>query len=363
MKISVAMATYNGERFLREQLDSLAAQSRLPDELVVCDDGSSDRTLDVIHEFSLTAPFPVRLYQNPKRLGYGNNFLKAASNCAGDWISFCDQDDIWLPNKLSKIERYFEVRGHDVTLVVHTALVVDQALVSTAVRYPNIRKIRICKGSDLPALWFAGGLTMTFRADLMTRCSPDDRGPGHGARPEPLAHDAWISWLACILGDVVLLPDTLVLYRRHSKSATTNLAGTTEDIRASRRFLPAAVAALADRDASAYRRMSAALIAHSSAFGYIARQQGNGNWREKLLAAEEGYRSHAQWLAERGAACGSHAITIRFMHLWRAVLMGGYIRYYGTDVLRGFRALLKDVFASTIGDERRSRILGRKNDT
>lgn len=363
MKISVAMAAYNGERFLREQLDSLAAQHRLPDELVVCDDDSSDRTLQVIREFSRAAPFPVRLYSNAERLGYGANFLKAASNCTGDWIAFCDQDDIWLPNKLSTIERYFDVDGRDVTLVVHSALVVDQALTSTGVKYPNIKKLRICAGAELPALWFAGGLTMTFRADLIKRCPPENRGPGHGARPEPLAHDAWISWLACILGDIVLLPDTLVLYRRHSTSATTNLAGSTEDIRASRRFLRAAVAALADRDASAYRRMSAALIAHSNAFCYIARQQENGSWREKLLAAADGYRSHAQWLAERGAACGDRAITNRFSHLWRAVMMGGYIRYYGSDFLRGFRALVKDIFSSVIGDERRRRILGKTNGT
>ena len=353
------MATYNGERFLREQLDSLAAQSRLPDELVVCDDGSSDGTLEVIHEFSRAAPFPVRLYQNLERLGYGDNFLKAASKCSGDWIAFCDQDDTWLPGKLSTIEHYFEAHGRDVVLVVHNALVVDRALVSTGVRYPNIKKIRICKGSDLPALWFAGGLTMTFRADLIKRCPPDGRGPGHGVRPEPLAHDAWISWLACILGDIVLLPDTLVLYRRHSTSTTTNLAGSAGDIRASRRFLRTIVAALADRDASAYRRISVALIAHSNAFARIGRQQESDPWREKFLVAEERYRSQAQWLAERGAAYDGAVITTRFTHLWRAIVMGGYVRYYGTDLLLGVRALLKDVFASAIGDERRSQILGK----
>lgn len=356
------MATYNGERFLREQLDSIAAQNRLPDELVVCDDGSFDRTVQVLREFSRTAPFSVRIYQNPVRLGYANNFLRAASRCTGDWIAFCDQDDIWLPNKLSKIECYFDIPDHDVTLIVHSALVVDQALVSADVKYPNIKKIRICKGAELPALWFAGGLTMAFRADLIRRCPPENRGPGHGERAEPLAHDAWISWLACILGDIVLLPDTLVLYRRHSTTTTINLAGSTGEIRASRRFLRAAIAALADRDASAYRRMSAALIAHSGAFGDLARRQQNADWYERLLAAQESYRSHAQWLMERGAACGSHAITMRFTHLWRAVMMGGYIKYYGTDFLRGIRAFLKDLLVSAIGDERRARILGRPND-
>ena len=355
------MATYNGERFLREQLDSLAAQTRLPYELVVCDDGSSDRTLEIVHEFSRTAPFPVYIHRNPETLGYGDNFLKAAGKCRGDWIAFCDQDDKWHPEKLSTVERYFQIHGRDVTLVVHSSLVVDQALIASNVRYPNITRIRICKGSDLPALWFAGGLTMVFRADLIRRCSAYDRGPGHGARQEPLAHDAWICWLACILGDIVMLPDTLVLYRRHSASTTKNLTGSAEEIRASRRFPRVVSAALGSRDASVYQRMSAALVAHSRAFGRIGREQEDGVWRAKLLAAEERYQSQAMWLTERGAAYGSRTITSRFRHLWRAITLGGYARYYGTNPLLGLRALLKDIFASAIGDDKRNQLFGRES--
>lgn len=360
MKISVAMATFNGDRFLREQLDSLAAQSRLPDELVVCDDGSSDQTLEILRDFSRTAPFPVRIYRNPKKLGYGDNFLTAAGMCTGDWIAFCDQDDKWQTNKLSTVERYFQIPGRDVVLVVHSALVVDHALVPSDVKYPNIRRRRIRRGSDLPALWFAGGLTMVFRSDLITRCRPHDRGPGHGAPQEPLAHDAWICWLACILGDVVMLPDTLVLYRRHSTSTTRNLAGSAKEISASRTLRRVVSAALGSRDARAYAHIAAAMIAHSKAFGRLAREQEDDLWRMKLLSAEERYRSQATWFAERGAAYGSDSITSRFLHLWRAIALGGYVRYYGTSRVLGLRALLKDVFASAIGDDRRNQLFGRE---
>ena len=98
--ISIAMATYNGDRYIGEQLDSLARQKLLPLELVVTDDGSSDGTLDILKAFSEGAPFPVRIFRNTTRLGYEENFLKAASLCNGDVIAFCDQDDIWMDRKL-----------------------------------------------------------------------------------------------------------------------------------------------------------------------------------------------------------------------------------------------------------------------
>jgi glycosyltransferase involved in cell wall biosynthesis len=81
--VSVAMATYNGAAFLDAQLASIAAQTRTPDELVVCDDGSSDGTVEIVERFARRAPFAVRLIRNEQRLGYGENFMKAARHCRG----------------------------------------------------------------------------------------------------------------------------------------------------------------------------------------------------------------------------------------------------------------------------------------
>ena len=78
-RVSIAMATYNGERFIREQLDSFAAQSRLPDQLVMCDDGPTDRTVAIAEEFAASAPFAVTVRRNPGRLGYSDNFSRAIS--------------------------------------------------------------------------------------------------------------------------------------------------------------------------------------------------------------------------------------------------------------------------------------------
>ena len=108
--ISVAMATYNGGRFLREQLDSLNQQTVLPRELVVCDDRSTDNTVRILEEFASQAAFPVKVVVNENRLGFGDNFMKAASLCSGDLISFCDQDDIWYSNKSPSRKSGFMLR-------------------------------------------------------------------------------------------------------------------------------------------------------------------------------------------------------------------------------------------------------------
>src|SRR5215470_8302349 len=105
--ISVAMCTYNGARFLAEQLGSLAAQSRLPDELVVCDDGSTDESAEIVKDFARHAPFPVRLEVNEENLGATKNFEKAIGLCRGEVIALSDQDDVWYPKKLELHESVF----------------------------------------------------------------------------------------------------------------------------------------------------------------------------------------------------------------------------------------------------------------
>src|SRR5213080_381833 len=98
--LSVALCTYNGAAYLGEQLDSIVAQSRPPDELVVCDDGSTDETVEVLETFLAEAPFPVRLQRNEANLGFVKNFEQAISLCTGDFVALSDQDDVWMPGKL-----------------------------------------------------------------------------------------------------------------------------------------------------------------------------------------------------------------------------------------------------------------------
>ena len=106
-KISIALCTFNGERFLQEQLDSLAAQTRLPDEVVVGDDGSTDRTLEILEAWAKTVPFPVKIFKNTKNLGYTRNFEKCLNSCSGDILFPCDQDDVWFPTKIERMVSVF----------------------------------------------------------------------------------------------------------------------------------------------------------------------------------------------------------------------------------------------------------------
>src|SRR6266404_87678 len=125
ISVSVAMATYNGQKFIREQLDSLAAQQCLPSELVITDDASSDKTVAILQQFAKAAPFPVHIHRYEKRVGYRANFMRAAGHCISDVIAFCDQDDIWSPWKLTRCVEPF----HDpaVLLTYHNAKVVTEA--------------------------------------------------------------------------------------------------------------------------------------------------------------------------------------------------------------------------------------------
>ncbi len=123
-KISVALCTYNGERFLQKQLDSIANQTRLPDEMVVCDDRSTDRTVAMVREFQASASWPVRVFENEHNLGSAANFERAIGLCSGDLIALSDQDDIWYPNRLARSEQ--ELTAHaEAGLVFSDADVID----------------------------------------------------------------------------------------------------------------------------------------------------------------------------------------------------------------------------------------------
>lgn len=107
MKTSVAMCTYNGEKFIKTQIESILNQSLPIDEIVICDDGSNDKTIEIITQFQLEYPNKISLHKNPINLKSNKNFEKAISLCNGDYIFLSDQDDIWKKNKVEKTIEYF----------------------------------------------------------------------------------------------------------------------------------------------------------------------------------------------------------------------------------------------------------------
>jgi glycosyltransferase involved in cell wall biosynthesis len=213
-RISVAMGTYNGEHFIREQLESLAQQTLLPYELVVRDDASTDRTLRRVEEFARDAPFPVRIYKNNTRLGYPDNFIKAAGLTRGEWIAFCDQDDVWLPKKLEQVGAGIAECG-GLVLVVHSAELVNEHLERTGGRYPNIRRRRIVGTLAHSQTPLYPGFCCTFARALLDEVRWDVEEP----RAQH-THDSWICFLANAIGYTYYIPEPLVLYRRHNNTVT-----------------------------------------------------------------------------------------------------------------------------------------------
>jgi glycosyltransferase involved in cell wall biosynthesis len=212
LSVSVAMATYNGQRFIQRQLDSLAAQKKLPAELVVTDDGSGDDTVAIVEVFAKTAPFPIRIYRNPTRLGYRANFMHAASLCRSDLIAFCDQDDSWYPQKLEASVRSFS--ESDVLFVYHNADVVSEN-----VRIGSLTS-RAAKQSVLTPLssnpwWHPLGFTQVFRRSLLRLSHLWPNSLDEHDLSQPLAHDQWFYFLAGAFGKIVYLDDALVAYTQH----------------------------------------------------------------------------------------------------------------------------------------------------
>ncbi len=225
MRISIALATFNGSKFLTEQLDSLAAQTRLPDEMVVCDDRSEDDTLAIVAAFARTAPFPIRFEQNEVRLNFRANFTKAALACSGDLIAFCDQDDIWRPDKLARVAAAFD--DEEVLLVCHNARIYTAA--DGAAGWLFDKSVPSSVSAPLTRTLFTmpPGFTQTFRRSLLPLFSLRETSFDMWSPPEPLAHDQWAHTLAGALGKVVYLNEDLVDYRQHG----ANLFGFKMDTR------------------------------------------------------------------------------------------------------------------------------------
>jgi glycosyltransferase involved in cell wall biosynthesis len=214
-QISVAMATYNGARFLREQLESLARQSLTPAELVACDDGSTDDTMSILQEFGRQSSFPVRVHRNPERLHYGSNFLKAASLCTGDYVAFCDQDDIWLERKLEVSAA--ALRRHRAVLCSHPFIPVDQHARPLSNRQSKRHELVLTGGEMEPWDVFYGFTCMVDRRVL--ELIPWQRRSIDLIDETKLsAHDRWIYFLAASTGLSVVLPDALALYRQHGNN-------------------------------------------------------------------------------------------------------------------------------------------------
>lgn len=130
MTSSVALCTYNGETYIAEQLDSILSQNLPVSEIIICDDGSTDGTLQVLSQYAEQYPQIIKIYQNSENLGYVGNFEKAMSLCTGDIVLLCDQDDRWFENKTETVTETF-LNHQNINIITHNIRLFGESLKSS----------------------------------------------------------------------------------------------------------------------------------------------------------------------------------------------------------------------------------------
>lgn len=206
--ISVCMATYNGSKFIREQIASILPQLSADDELIISDDHSTDDTLRIVQEFTDNR---IKIIFNTKAKGYTNNFENAIENASGDYIYLSDQDDVWKPDKVAVYQEYFKTYD----FVVSNAQIVDENLNTLSPpTYFDLRGKSTGFFSDLVKAKSLG-CCMAFRKEVLKKILP------FPADKVLCPHDFWILLVSEFYYKFKIIDEPLVLYRRHGKATSS----------------------------------------------------------------------------------------------------------------------------------------------
>jgi glycosyltransferase involved in cell wall biosynthesis len=315
--VSVVVATFNGERFLRPQLESILDQTLLPGEIVIVDDGSTDGTLRIVEETRKGAPPSVswKVVKQSSTIGPAANFLAGCRLASGDVIALADQDDWWFPTKIERLVEFF-AHTPNLLLVHSDAELVDSsgALIGMTV----LGSLRLTRG-ERRGLVRGEALAQLVRRNLVT---------GHtvmmtpavvelaGDIPTGWLHDEWWALIASAHRGVRLCPQALGHYRQHE----VNQVGATRS----------GVARLVERLGEPQEDFRARhRIRHRGLEEYVARNQGNLSDPSKRLL--EGRLAHYRWQATLPSSR-----LRRVMPILGTLAAGGYHRYRrgGFDALR-----------------------------
>jgi glycosyltransferase involved in cell wall biosynthesis len=218
LSTSICLATFNGAPFLKAQLESLAAQHRLADELVVVDDASRDSTLEILEALAPRAPFPVHVHRSEVNRGVNATFEAAYARASSDVILPCDQDDVWHPDKMEALVSVLE-RVRNAVAAFCNSRIVDAA--GRPLGEDLWSRLRVSK-MEIAALGSGNGTgvwerralvsahQLAFRSSLLPMLLP---------LPARLSHDEWIALVLSGEGRIVAVPECLVDYRIHGANA------------------------------------------------------------------------------------------------------------------------------------------------
>ena len=215
--VSVAMCTFNGELYLEQQLSSIAAQSRQPDELIICDDCSCDNTVKIVEEFASQASFSVRLYRNYTNLGSNKNYEKAISLSSCDIIFLSDQDDIWHYSKIEMIVEMFKNNWETGAIFSNAEMVNSELLplgydLWQSTNFTRFQQYCLRHGNAFAVLLkhnVATGSTFAFRREFKNLILPI---------PSNWVHDGWIALLIAAVSNLDIIQSPLIKYRQHEKN-------------------------------------------------------------------------------------------------------------------------------------------------
>ena len=207
--VSIALCTYNGEAYLREQLESIVNQSYSQLELIAIDDCSTDNTLSILKEYEANYPF-IQVFENPENLGYIRNFEKALRLCSGEFIALSDQDDIW---DLHKIEKQIKAIGNHL-MIYHDSEFIDENGQLLNKKMSDI--MNLYRGDQPEAFLFFN--CISGHSVFMKKALRDELLPF----PNAYYHDWWMGYVATNLGSIDCIDEHLVKYRQH-QTADTNI--------------------------------------------------------------------------------------------------------------------------------------------
>ncbi len=219
--IEILLSTYNGEKYLPEQLDSLLAQSIQTWRLLIRDDGSSDSTMDILRDYETKYPEKIQILNDDcGNLGSGGSFAELMRRSTAEYVMFCDQDDVWLPEKieltLAEIRR-LETQYPNVPLLVGTDLtVVDEkksVIASSFIKSQKLYPEAMQNVYRSLALSVAPGCTMILNRMAVNRVLPVPKGHGH---------DHWVAFLVAYYGKVSFVNTPTILYRQHGRNVCGN---------------------------------------------------------------------------------------------------------------------------------------------
>jgi glycosyltransferase involved in cell wall biosynthesis len=214
---TIVMATFNGAKYLAEQLSSIENQALPPSKLIVSDDGSSDNTKQILASFAKRANFDVIVIDGPQK-GYAENFWSAAKLADTKYLAWADQDDIWLPQKILRCVQALEETG--AYFVSHSASVVDDELRPLGRLYPDYRRTQLLSPLQGDPFEVPSGFATMFRREILNEIDWDARPRSH-QHDHLLPHDHAVGLIAFAFHHRVQLRESLAYYRQHD----SNVAG------------------------------------------------------------------------------------------------------------------------------------------